>query len=89
MEKSVTVEELVSTLDIEILFGEEFKARDIISSEVSRPGLILTGYKDFYPHERIQLIGRTEISYINSSVCYVTRIRRLLLSVEASRCRLA
>lgn len=66
MEKSVTVEELVSTLDIEILFGEEFKARDIISSEVSRPGLILTGYKDFYPHERIQLIGRTEISYINS-----------------------
>lgn len=66
MVKSVTVEELIQTLDINILHGEEFKSRKISSSEVSRPGLILTGYQDFYPHERIQLIGRTEISYINS-----------------------
>ena len=66
MVKSVTVEELIQTLDINILHGEEFKTRKISSSEVSRPGLILTGYQDFYPHERIQLIGRTEISYINS-----------------------
>lgn len=66
METSVTVKELVTTLDIEILHGAEFEKRPIVSSEVSRPGLVLTGYKDFYPHERIQLIGRTEISYLNS-----------------------
>jgi len=66
METSVTVKELVTTLDIEILHGAEFEKRPIASSEVSRPGLVLTGYKDFHPHERIQLIGRTEISYINS-----------------------
>ena len=29
----------------------------------SRPGLELTGYFDFYPKNRIQLLGRTEISY--------------------------
>ena len=32
-------------------------------SDIYRPGLELTGYFDFYPKQRIQLLGRTEISY--------------------------
>ncbi|UUX32922.1 HPr(Ser) kinase/phosphatase [Fundicoccus culcitae] len=66
MTNSVTVEELVQTLDIEFAYGEEFKERKITSSEVARPGLILTGYHEFYVYDRIQLIGKTEINYINS-----------------------
>lgn len=64
--KFVTIEEIVNMLDIEIVYGEDFIQRKVFSSEVSRPGLILTGYKPYYPHERIQLLGRTEMSYINS-----------------------
>lgn len=37
--------------------------RAIMVSDIYRPGLELTGYFDFYPRERIQLLGRTEISY--------------------------
>lgn len=65
MTNTVTVQELVDTLDIKLLYGEEFNNNKIYSSEVSRPGLILTGYKEYYPHERIQLIGRTEMSFLS------------------------
>lgn len=66
MNKYVTVEELVDTLDVKLVAGVEFMNRQIISSEVSRPGLILAGFKDYYPSERIQLIGRTEIAYLQA-----------------------
>lgn len=66
MSNFVTVENLVETLAVRFAYGEAYKDRRISSSEVSRPGLILTGYKEFYPHERIQLIGRTEMSYLHS-----------------------
>lgn len=38
----------------------------ITSKEVNRPGLLLTGYKDFFDPTRIQVIGRMEHSYLNS-----------------------
>lgn len=65
MTNAVTVQELVDTLDINLIYGEEYKTNKIYSSEVSRPGLVLTGYKEYYPHERIQLIGRTEMSFLS------------------------
>lgn len=39
------------------------KQKMISTSDISRPGLELTGYFDYYPAERIQLLGMTEISY--------------------------
>lgn len=44
--------------------GENFIAdKEVTVSDIYRPGLELTGYFDFYPTKRIQLLGRTEISY--------------------------
>lgn len=37
--------------------------KKLLVSDIYRPGLELTGYFDFYPKQRIQLLGRTEISY--------------------------
>ncbi|OAL41749.1 HPr kinase/phosphorylase [Lactobacillus delbrueckii subsp. bulgaricus] len=37
--------------------------KEITVSDVYRPGLELSGYFDFYPADRVQLLGRTEISY--------------------------
>ena len=49
---------------LEIYQGEEYiKDKDVLVSDIYRPGLELTGYFDFYPAQRIQLLGRTEISY--------------------------
>ena len=62
----VTIADIVEDLDFKLIYGEKYRFRKVLSSEVSRPGLILTGYRPYYPHERIQLLGRTEMSFINS-----------------------
>lgn len=64
--QSVSVAELLEQLGLSVDYGEEYIDRLIYSSEVSRPGLVLIGYKDYFPHERIQLIGRTEMSYLET-----------------------
>ena len=66
MSSSVTVNELVKTLKIQYAFGEDYGSRQIYTSDVSRPGLALTGFVEDYPFERIQLIGRTELLYLAS-----------------------
>ncbi len=49
---------------LEVYQGQEYiKDEEIYVSDIYRPGLELTGYFDFYPAQRIQLLGRTEISY--------------------------
>ncbi|WP_127848919.1 HPr(Ser) kinase/phosphatase [Lacticaseibacillus hulanensis] len=60
----VTVDALVQSANLTVVSGsEDLKNRKIVVSDISRPGLELTGYFNYYPHERIQLFGRTEISY--------------------------
>lgn len=65
MVEPVKVKELVkANPTLKVVEGERFLETKAISvSDISRPGLELTGYFDFYPKERIQLLGRTEISY--------------------------
>ncbi|MBA1394743.1 HPr kinase/phosphorylase, partial [Lactobacillus sp. XV13L] len=49
---------------VHVVQGKQYIAdKEIVVSDIYRPGLELTGYFDFYPKKRIQLLGRTEISY--------------------------
>lgn len=66
MSNSVTIQELVKTSSYKILVGEEFLNKKITSTEIYRPGVELTGYFAFYPSWRIQLMGQTELSFIES-----------------------
>ncbi|ANZ58460.1 HPr kinase/phosphorylase [Fructilactobacillus lindneri] len=63
MVKSVSVKELVDNTHLKVFSGEEYLDRPITTSDISRPGLELTGYFDYYPSERIQLLGITETSF--------------------------
>lgn len=65
MVEAVSVKELVdSHPTLKVAEGLPYlKDKEIKVSDISRPGLELTGYFDFYPAERIQLLGKTEISY--------------------------
>lgn len=40
--------------------------REITSPEASSPGLVLAGYINRFPHQRIQVLGETEITYLQS-----------------------
>ncbi|MGM9893340.1 MAG: HPr kinase/phosphorylase, partial [Ligilactobacillus ruminis] len=61
---SVTVKELVDAVGLTVYSGDKhLEDRKIATDDISRPGLELTGYFDYYPQERVQLFGMTEISY--------------------------
>lgn len=77
----VTVRELVEALDMKILSGESYLDREIATSDISRPGLELTGYFNYYPSERVQLFGRNETSYMSK----MTSDERLLIMRRLSR----
>ena len=40
--------------------------REVTSPEASSPGLVLAGYINRFPHQRIQVLGETEITYLQS-----------------------
>ncbi|GKV69913.1 HPr kinase/phosphorylase [Sporosarcina sp. NCCP-2716] len=59
----VTVREMQERFDLDILTDNSGIDREIDLSDISRPGLEMAGYFDFYPRTRIQLLGKTEISF--------------------------
>ncbi|WP_341779507.1 HPr(Ser) kinase/phosphatase [Levilactobacillus sp. HBUAS70063] len=63
MPESVTVADLVKANRLDVYSGEDHLDRLITTSDISRPGLELTGYFNYYPAKRIQLLGITETSF--------------------------
>ncbi len=64
---SVSLEKIINNNGYEVLYSPKSPADIYISSkDVNRPGLILAGYEDYFDPERIQLLGFTEIGYLNS-----------------------
>lgn len=64
MSETVKVIDLVNALQLEIITGdEEALQREIKISDISRPGLELTGYFAYYSYNRIQLFGSKEITF--------------------------
>ena len=62
---SVTVKMLVDRIKLDIVYGnEEILSKEITTADISRPGLEMTGYFDYYSPERIQLLGMKEWSYL-------------------------
>lgn len=61
----VTVKMLVEKVKLSVIYGdEELLAKEITTADISRPGLEMTGYFDYYSPERLQLLGMKEWSYL-------------------------
>lgn len=55
---SVLVKEVIEKLRLDIVYGEpELLEKEINTADITRPGLEMTGYFDYYTPERIQLLG--------------------------------
>ena len=59
-------EVLGDRLDLKSVNGVTGHGRMIQSQDISRPGMALTGYLHKFLHERLQIFGETEISYLDS-----------------------
>jgi HPr kinase/phosphorylase len=60
------LERMRETLALEPLANQNGFEREILSPNVSSPGLILAGYVERFPAHRLQVFGETEVSYIAS-----------------------
>ncbi len=70
MEKHVSVEQFIKdtrlTLKLQIIAGKGSFERNVAVSDLNRLGLALTGNFVYFPSERVQVIGLTELTYIRS-----------------------
>lgn len=50
--------------DLNVVAGSRGLDNALTSSEINRPGLAFAGFLDVYVHDRMQVLGNTEISYL-------------------------
>lgn len=62
--KSITVQSLTDKFQLEVLAGASRMDRLVTRPRTHRPGLEFVGYFDFFPMERVQVLGRKEINYL-------------------------
>ncbi len=66
----MTVEELLEakreSLALELLTDERGLARVVHNPDIMSPGLVLTGYTERFPADRMQVLGETEVAFLDS-----------------------
>jgi HPr kinase/phosphorylase len=63
--KKLTIEHLVNRFSLKILAGARQLQKVITQSRSHRPGLEFVGHFDFFPTERVQVLGKKEITYLH------------------------
>lgn len=62
--RGVSVGQLVKDLDLRVFNESSDLDRIIHTRDINRPGLALAGYLRYHPAERVQILGRTELSFL-------------------------
>jgi HPr kinase/phosphorylase len=60
---NIRTKDIIEKFNLELISGGEGVNRPITISDISRPGIEIAGYFTYYPAERVQLLGKTELSF--------------------------
>src|ERR1700686_3851135 len=60
------IRERQKELELTLLAGAKGVRRQVTVSEINRPGLALSGYLDYFPSERVQIMGLGEHTYLST-----------------------
>jgi HPr kinase/phosphorylase len=52
--------------ELSLLAGREGLKKQLANSEIMRPGLALAGFFERFPHSRTQILGQTEMAYLQA-----------------------
>ena len=63
--KKITIKKLVQRFSLKVLVGENQLKNTITQPRVHRPGLEFVGHFDFFPTERVQVLGKKEVTYLH------------------------
>lgn len=58
------LEHVTHDMDFEMLAGYQGTGRPVYTWDVNRPGLALSGYLDYFANDRVQILGNTEIHFM-------------------------
>ncbi len=67
--------DLAKPLSLKLVAGAEGLKRAIRVTDLNRPGLALSGFLDYFPTERLQVLGKTEMTFWNTLKPEVRRER--------------
>lgn len=61
------LQKIIDNFNLEVLYMPEEDAGTIVVStgEVNRPGLEFSGFFDFFDNQRIQVVGKSELAFLN------------------------
>ncbi len=60
----VSIKDIIKDLELEVVYmPDEKNDYYVYSQDLNRPGLQFAGYFEYFAHERIQIVGKTEYEY--------------------------
>ena len=71
----IDINEMAKALSLSVLVKTESPKREFKSADQNRPGLQFSGFFEFFANERMQIIGRAEMRYLNNLEADVRRQR--------------
>jgi HPr kinase/phosphorylase len=60
------IERTKELLELEVLGSPDGLSREVPTADASGPGLVLAGYVGRFVHQRLQVLGETEVSYLRA-----------------------
>ncbi|MCP8970613.1 HPr(Ser) kinase/phosphatase [Ectobacillus ponti] len=82
----VRTKDLIEQFQMELISGEEGIHRPIRTSDLSRPGIEMAGFFTYYPAERVQLLGKTELTFFSTLEEDQRRDRMMALCTPDTPC---
>ncbi|HEX9060645.1 MAG TPA: HPr kinase/phosphorylase, partial [Clostridia bacterium] len=74
---SITLKKIIDEFQLEEVSGCERLDKILVkSSDINRPGLQLAGFLEYFGNDRIQVVGKTETTYL-SRLSHEERCMRL------------
>ena len=62
----VRTKDLIEQFQLELISGEEGIHRPIDTSDLSRPGIEMAGFLHIIQRDRVQLLGKTELTFFDT-----------------------
>jgi HPr kinase/phosphorylase len=69
------LDRMADELELEVIAGYQGIGRPVYISDVNRPGLALAGYLEYFANDRVQVLGNTEIHYMEQLSPYMLKQR--------------
>lgn len=82
----VRTKDLIEYFRLDLVSGEKGIHRPIQTSDLSRPGIEMAGFFTYYPADRVQLLGKTEITFFNTLTAEQKKERMEALCTDETPC---